>query len=200
VPAGPAGRPPPVDWPRWGGGEHDPVGAQPPDQLHRQVGQQERQPAHVIAGIEHHQDRRVAGLPVPGRAQPPDDRAQLVGGDRGGVLGRAQPDHIQQRRPAGRPALQRGHQLIRPARKELVGLPRAPVHVAEQPLGARLGVRAQPRRGVDGQHDPPTEHPRQRQPSQHPAQPIDIDRAAVDRVVERAVSAAVLRRQAQPHQ
>jgi hypothetical protein len=116
VPAGPAGRLPPVGRRRGDGGEHHPVGADPPDQLDRQVGQHERQPAHVVAGIEHHQHRRIPGLPVPGRAQPLDHRAQLLGGDRGGVLRRVQAARVQQRRPARRPALQRGHQLIRPAR------------------------------------------------------------------------------------
>jgi hemin uptake protein HemP len=72
--------------------------------------------------------------------------------------------------------------------------------VTEQPLGRGLGVRAQPGRGIDGEHGPPAEHPRQRQTGQHPAQPLDVDPADVDRVVERAVSAAVLRGQAQPDQ
>ena len=199
MPAGPADRPPPVGRGR-DRAEHDPVGAQPPDQLDRQVGQHVRQPAHVVAGVEHHQDRRITGPPVPGALQPAHHRAQLGGGDRGRVIGRAQSARVQDRRPAGWPALQRRYQLIRPARNQLIGLPTAAVDVAEQPLGTGFGIRAQPRGGVDGQHDPPAEHPRQRQPGQHPTQPLGIHLAVIDRVVERAVPAAVLRRQTQPDQ
>jgi hypothetical protein len=36
---------------------------------------------------------------VPGRDQPIKDSAQLVGGHRGGVIGRAEPDRVQQRGP-----------------------------------------------------------------------------------------------------
>jgi hypothetical protein len=51
------------------GQPHDPVGAQPPGQLHRQVRQQPGQPGqpgHVVAGVEDDQDRQVALVPVPG--------------------------------------------------------------------------------------------------------------------------------------
>ena len=55
-----------------------PVGAQPAQQLHRQVGEQVRQPVHVVAGVEHDQDVRVTVVVLPGRAQPPDQVAQLA--------------------------------------------------------------------------------------------------------------------------
>ena len=155
---------------------------------------------HVVAGVEDDQDRRVAAAPAPGRAQPFHHRAQLLGGHRGGVIGRPQAHRIQHRRPARRPALQGGDQLIGPAGDPLPGRPPPPVDVAEQPIRAGLGVRAQPRRDVDGQHDPPAEHPRQRQPHQRLAQPGGVHLAAVDRVVERAVAPTMLRCQAQPDQ
>jgi hypothetical protein len=69
-----------------------PVRAQPPDQHHRQIGQQERQPAHVVAGVEHDPD--VGGLPDasvrPGVA---GSWSPATGGcHRGGVVGGAEPD------------------------------------------------------------------------------------------------------------
>jgi DDE superfamily endonuclease len=70
----------------------------------------------------------------------------------------------------------------------------------ELPAPARcLDVRTQPRRGVDGQHGP-AEHPRHRQPGQRRAQPVGVERPVIECVVERAVTAAVLRGQAQPDQ
>jgi hypothetical protein len=202
VPARPAHRSLPVDIviPGRRGGEHDPVGADPPHQVNRQVGQDEGEAAHVVAGVEHHHDRRVTGPPVPGRAQPAHDRAQLGGGDRGGVVGRAEADYIQRRGPTGRAGLERDHQLIRPPRDLLIGGPAAAVDMAEEPLGAGFGVRAQPSRGIDRQHDATAEHHRHRQRRQPLAQPVRVDRSAVQRVVQSAVAAAMLRNQAQPDQ
>jgi hypothetical protein len=54
---------------------------------------------NVGAGIGHDHDVRVTGLPVPGGDQPVDHRPQLIGGDSGGVVDRAQPHRIQHRRP-----------------------------------------------------------------------------------------------------
>jgi hypothetical protein len=49
-------------------------------------GEHERQAGHVVPGIEHDQDVRVALPPVPGRAKPLDHLADLCGGDRGLVV------------------------------------------------------------------------------------------------------------------
>ena len=62
--------------------------AEPPEQLHRQVGEQERQPAHVVAGVEHDQDVRVTVAVLPGLAQPADQLPHLGGGHLGGVVRR----------------------------------------------------------------------------------------------------------------
>ena len=176
-----------------------PVRAQPPDQHHRQVGQQERQPAHVVAGVEHDPDGRVARAPVPGPAQPIHDLAQLRGGHRGRVVGGSEADRVQHRGPAAAPGLQRGHDRVRPARDHLGVALRPAVDVAEQPLRAGLGVRTQPRRDVGGQHDPVPD-PRQRHAGHAPAQAGDLDRPVVEPVVQRAVPASMLRGQRQIHQ
>jgi hypothetical protein len=47
---------------------------------------------------------------------------------------------------------------------------------------------------------PAAEHPGQHRRGQRRAQPVDVHRAGVERVVERAVATAVLRGQAQPDQ
>ena len=73
----------------------DTVRTQPAHQLHRQISQQERQPGHVVPGVEDDQDGRVAGLPVPGLPEPGDHLADLLGGDRGEVIIRAQADRVQ---------------------------------------------------------------------------------------------------------
>ena len=57
-----------------------------PSDLHRQVAQQPGQPGQVIAGVEDHQDVRVAGLPVPGGDDPGHHLADLGGGHLGRVL------------------------------------------------------------------------------------------------------------------
>ncbi|MEV4172448.1 hypothetical protein [Nonomuraea sp. NPDC049709] len=68
-----------------------------PQHLHGQVGQQERQPVQVVAGIGHEQDRRVAVLPLPRLGQPFDDLAQLDGSDRQDIGAGLQADRVQQR-------------------------------------------------------------------------------------------------------
>jgi hypothetical protein len=78
--AGPAVRPGPA---RRCGQLHHPVAAQPAEQVRRQVRQQPGWPGHVIAGVEDHQDRQVALVPVPGPDQPGDDLADLDGRDLG---------------------------------------------------------------------------------------------------------------------
>ena len=59
-------RPPGPPWWRRGEQQH-PVRTQPAQQLNRQIGEQERQTGHVVAGVEDQQDVRVAVLDVPGR-------------------------------------------------------------------------------------------------------------------------------------
>jgi hypothetical protein len=89
---------------RWCGQPQDPVGAQASQQLNGQVGQDERQPRDVVAGVADDQDVRVAHAPVSGRDQAADDGAELAGGDGGGVVGRARrtasSTAVQQVRPA----------------------------------------------------------------------------------------------------
>ena len=174
-------------------GQH-PVRPQSADELHGQVGQQECQTGDVVAGVEHDPDIRVARSPVPGLTQPVHDLAQLGGGDRGGTVGGTQTDRVQHRGPAAAAGLQRGHDRVRPARDHLGGPPRPAVDMAEQPLRAGLGVGAQPRRDVDGQHDPLPE-PRQRQSGHTAPESGDLNLAVVEPVVEGAVPTAMLRGQ-----
>ena len=171
--------------------------AQPPDQLHGQVGQHVGEPGDVVAGVGHDHDVRVAGLPLPGRDQPVDDVAQLGGGHRGRVVGGAEPDRVQHRGPRGAPGFQGGDERVRPARDHLRAALPAAVDVAEQPVRAGRRVRAQPRADIHGQHDPPIGGSGQRQRCQRPAQPLRLDPALVERVVHGAVPAAVLGEQGQ---
>lgn len=53
-----------------------PVRAQPPEQLPGHIGQQIRQPCHVVAGIEDHENVGVASLMPTGGSQLLDDLAQ----------------------------------------------------------------------------------------------------------------------------
>ena len=86
-----------------------PVGAQPPEQFHRQVGEQERQPVNVVARVEDDQDVRVAVAVLPGCPQPTDDLPHLGGGHRGGVVFWSQPHRIEHRSPRRAPGFERGH-------------------------------------------------------------------------------------------
>ena len=179
---------------------HHPVAAQPACHFDRQVAQQPGQPGQVIAGVEDHQDVRVAVAPVPGSDQAGDDLANLGGGHRGRVVGRAEADRIQRQRPGGAARLQRRHQRVRPARDHLrVPLPPR-IAVAEQPLRAGRRVRPQPVAHIRRQPDPPVRPGRQRQARQRPPQPPDLDLAAVHRVIYRPVAAAALRLQRQLRQ
>ena len=96
VPARPAGR---AGRARRDGEVHDPVAAQPAEDLHGQVAQQPGQPGQVIAGVEDHQDARIAVFPVPGRDDPGHHLADLPGRDPGRVIGRAEPHRVQRARP-----------------------------------------------------------------------------------------------------
>ena len=162
-----------------GGEVHHPVAAQPARHLDRQVSQQPGQPGQVVAGVEDDQDVRVAVVPVPGGDDPHHDLADLRGGHLGRVIGRAQPHRVQRQRPRRAARLQRGDERVRPARDHLrVPLPPR-IAVAEQPLRAGLRVRPQPVAHIRGQPDPPVVPGRQRQRGQRPAQPRDLDLAAL---------------------
>jgi hypothetical protein len=71
--------------------------------------------------------------------------------------------------------------------------------MAEQPVRAGLGVRAQPRRDVHTEHDPPG-HPRQWQPVERLTESGDLDLPGVQPVIKAAVPAAMFRFQRQLRQ
>jgi hypothetical protein len=134
---------------------------------------------------------------VSGRDQSIDHSAQLLGGDRGGVVDRAEPRRVQQRRPRGTTGLESGDERVGPARDQPgVAFPAA-IDVAEQPLCAGMGVGAQPWADVYGEHDPPVRGPRQRQGRQRSADPVGFHPAMVQRVVHRPVPAPMLGHQRQ---
>ena len=176
--------------------QHHPVRAQPSGHHDRQVGQHVRQPGDVVPGVHHDLDRGIPGLLVPCGDQPFHHVPQLGGGDRGGVVVGSQADRVQHRGPARAPALQRRDERVGPARDHLRGALRPAVHMAEQPVRAGPGVRAQPRRDVRRQRDPPV-YPRQRQPGHRPAQPGEVRPPGVQPVVQATVPAPVLRFQRQ---
>ena len=78
--------------------------------------------------------------------------------------------------------------------------PRPSVDVAEEPLRAGGGVRAQPVRDVHREHDPLVGRRRDRQRAERDPHPGEVDGPVVDRVVERAVPAPVLRHERELHQ
>ena len=85
----------------WCGEPEDAIRAQPPEELDGQIGQQEGQPGHVVAGVEYDQDVWIALAPLPGGAG--DGRSPRVvccGGDQWSASsGRAQTHRVQQRGP-----------------------------------------------------------------------------------------------------
>ena len=141
-----------------------PVRAQPAEQLDGQVGQQERQPGDVVAGVEHDQDGRVARR-ASARPRP--------AGRRPHAAARRSPRWRRRRGPAGprpaprssdvRPGSQRGDERVRPARDHLRVALRPAVDVAEQPVCAGLRRPGAATADIDRQHDPPVRRPRQRQ-------------------------------------
>jgi hypothetical protein len=179
---------------------HDPGAPQPGAQHQRQVRQQPGQPDHVVPGIEHHDDARVARAPVPGPLQPPGHLAQLRGGHLGGVVVRAEPDRVQRRGPRRRARAQRGHERVRPARDPLPGMTAPAVHVAEHPLRAGPGLGPQPVAHIGRQPDPPVRPARQRQHPDRPPQPRHAGPPRVQRVIHRAVPPPVPGHQRQRRQ
>ncbi|QHY94226.1 hypothetical protein SSPS47_03660 [Streptomyces sp. S4.7] len=89
----------------WGGAawagiaKHDAVRAEPADQFDGQVGQDVGEAGDVVAGVHDDEDVRVARPPLPCLHQPGDHLPQLGGGHRGGVVGRPEPDRVQDVRP-----------------------------------------------------------------------------------------------------
>jgi hypothetical protein len=79
-------------WPGWLGQAQNAVGADPAEQLEGQIGQHERQPGDVLAGVHDDQVVRATIVPMPGGDQPADDVAELLGGHRGGIVGRPRTD------------------------------------------------------------------------------------------------------------
>ena len=114
----------------------------------RQIGQDIGKPGDVVAAVGHDHDVGIVGLPVPGDDQPVDHFAELGRGDRGSVVGRAEPHSVQHRGPRTAPGLQRGDEGVGPARDQLGVVLGAAVDVAEQPVTAGRRVRAQPRADI----------------------------------------------------
>jgi hypothetical protein len=139
-------------------------------------------------------------MPLPSPDQPDDDLTDLAGRDSGLVVIGAQAHRIQHRGPGGTARLQHRDHRVRPARDHLRLALRAAVNMAEQPLRAGGRVRPQPVAHIHRQHQPPASGPRQRQLRQRPAQPPDLDPAVVHRVIQRPMTAPVLRRQRQARQ
>lgn len=85
---------------------HDPVRAQAPEEFHGQVGQQPGQTHHVVAGVEHDPDERVAHVPLARRDQALYQVTHLGGGHGGEVVARPQPygvqGAVQEERPVSR--------------------------------------------------------------------------------------------------
>jgi energy-coupling factor transporter ATP-binding protein EcfA2 len=79
--------------------------------------------SRFVTGVGHGRNLRVAGLPVPGRDQPGDHRAELVGSHCGGVIGRAETDRVQHGGPGGAAGFEGGDEGVRPTRDELRGVP-----------------------------------------------------------------------------
>jgi hypothetical protein len=140
---------------------------------------------------------QISGAPLAGRSKAVDDLAQLGGGHRGGVLSGADPHDVEERGPRASAGFEGGDERVRPARDHLRSAPPAAVDMAEQPLRAGRGVRPQPRRHIHRQHDPPAARARQRERGQTAAEPVRLDPAVAERVVHRAVPAAILGHQGQ---
>ena len=74
---------------------HDPVGADTPEQVDRQISQQPGQTHHVVSGVQHNQHQRIVGQELTGLAQSVDQIADLRGGHVGDIVIRADTDHVQ---------------------------------------------------------------------------------------------------------
>ncbi len=124
-------------------------------------------------------------------------RSWVWAAHRGGVVGRPQPDRVQNGRPRGAACFQGGHEGAGPARDHLIGVAAPSVDVAEQQFRTGGGVVSQPVAHIHREHDPPVGGPRQRRRGQEPAQATRFQPAVVDRVVHRPVPTPMLGRQRQ---
>ena len=75
----------------------------PPQDLHRQSFQQIGHARSVIAGVEDDQDVAVTRLPTAHVDEVLDHTADLDGGDLGDIVGRPQPQRVQDLTPRARP-------------------------------------------------------------------------------------------------
>lgn len=175
------------------------VASNAPDQLDGQVPQDPGQSGHVVTGIRHDDDVRLARLPLARRDEPFDDVTELGGCHRGGVVDRAEPDCVQDLGPGRGAHLQNRDKRIRPAGDELRGSLRSAVDVAEEPVRRARRVRSQPRRDIHRQHQPPVQKAGQRKLGQQRAQPVGVDPTLVEAVVHRPVPTPVLRQERQLH-
>ncbi len=106
---------------------HHTVGADPAGQFDRQVAQDPGQAGDVVAGIADDHDIRDPGLPLTSGDEPLDDTPQQGGGDRGRLVRRSEPDHVQDRGPRRGARLQHSHERAGPARNALRGRLHTPV-------------------------------------------------------------------------
>lgn len=134
---------------------HHAVGADPADQLDRQVAQDPGQTGDVIAGVADDHDMRVSGLPQACGDEPLDDTPQLDGGDCRRVVRRTEPHRVQNRGPGRGTRLQHRYEGVGPARNELRGCLCPAVDMAEQSLRRARHARAKPRRHIDRQDQAP---------------------------------------------
>lgn len=74
------------------------------------------QAGDVVAGVADDHDGRVPGLLLTRGDEPFNDSSELGGGDRGRIVRRAKPNHVQDRGPRGGTRLQHGDEGVGPAR------------------------------------------------------------------------------------
>jgi hypothetical protein len=86
--------------PGWGRVEEHAIGADPAQDLDRQVGQQPRQPGDVVAGVEHDQDVGIAWFVLARGGEAFDDAADLGRGHHGCLLASGKTVENETRNPA----------------------------------------------------------------------------------------------------
>lgn len=109
------------------------VRAHPTEDLHRQSFQQIGHAGSVVTGVEDDQDVAVARLPAAHADEVFDHAADLSACDLGDIVGRPQPQRVQNLTPRGPARLQRGDERVGPPGHELVrGASAAAIDVTEQ--------------------------------------------------------------------
>lgn len=109
----------------------DAVGPLPTQHLDGQVGQQERQAGHVVAGIGDDQDGRISDLPLARHIQPLERFPDRGGGDGDRVVPGTQPDCVQHGGPRGPPLLLAGHERAGPLGDHLGRAPATAIRVLQ---------------------------------------------------------------------